>query len=81
MCMQIRLDPDVNALYIEVRAGEVAKTLEVSESVFVDVDEEGAPLGMEFVNADDFIPFLREHAGGVEVPAELRDLLEAPTAR
>ncbi len=81
MCMQIRLDPDVNALYIEVRAGEVAKTLEVSESVFVDVDEEGTPLGMEFVNADDFIPFLREHAGGVEVPAELRDLLEAPTAR
>ena len=81
MCMQIRLDPDVNALYIEVRAGEVAKTLEVSESVFVDVDEEGAPLGMEFVNADDFIPFLREHAGGVEVPAELRELLGAPAAR
>lgn len=43
MGMQIRLDPDVNALSIEVRAGEVAKTLEVSESVFVDVDEEGAP--------------------------------------
>ena len=73
--MQIRLDPDVNALYIEVRAGEVAKTVEVSEMVYLDVDEGGAPLGLEFVNADDFIPFLREHAGGAEVPDELRELL------
>lgn len=36
---------------------------------------------MEFVNADDFIPFLREHAGGVEVPAELRELLGVQAAR
>ena len=78
--MQIRLDPDVNALYIEVRAGAVAKTLEVSEMVFVDVDDTGAPLGIEFVNADDFIPFLRDHAADLDVPSELREILGVSAA-
>ncbi len=80
MPMQIRLDPDVNALYIEVRAGAVAKTLEVSEMVFVDVDDTGAPLGIEFVNADDVIPFLRDHAADLDVPSKLREILGVSAA-
>jgi uncharacterized protein YuzE len=79
--MQIRLDPDVNALYIEFREGKVAKTIELADMVYLDVDHQGDALGLEFVNADDFIPFLREHAGAADVPAELRELIHAPAPR
>lgn len=76
--MQIRLDRDMNALYIEFREGQVAKTVELGEMVYMDVDGQGSALGLEFVNADDFVPFLREHAEGRDVPVQLRDLLGAP---
>lgn len=76
--MQFRLDRDVNALYIELQAGKVAKTLELAELVYADVDEQGTPLGLEFVNADDFIPFLRERGGDIDIPASLRGVLWAP---
>lgn len=76
--MRIELDPDVNSLYIAFRDGAVARTLEVAELVFADMDEHDVPLGLEFVNADDFIPFMRERAGGGEIPPRLRALLGAP---
>jgi len=75
--MQFRLDQEVNALYIEFREGEVAKTIELAETVYMDVDGQGSALGLEFVNAADFLPFLREHVGGRNVPAPLRELLGA----
>jgi len=78
--MQIRLDPDVNALYIEFREGDVAKTIEVAEMVYLDVDDQGSALGLEFVNADDFIPFLREQSDSANVPRQLREFIAAPVS-
>ena len=72
---RILLDRDVNALYIELREGTVARTLELAELVYADVDEEGAPLGLEFVNADDLIPFLRERVGDIDIPEPIREVL------
>ena len=77
--MQIRLDRDVNALYIELQEGKIARTLELAESVYADVDEQGTPLGLEFVNADDFIPFLRERVGDSAIPESVRRVLGAST--
>ncbi len=76
--MQIRLDPDVNALCIEFREGKGAKTVELAAMVYLDVDQQGAAIGPEFVDADDFLPFLRQHAAGDTVPARVRELLGAP---
>jgi uncharacterized protein YuzE len=79
--MQIRLDRDVNALYITLQEGKVARTLELAELVYADIDEQGEPLGLEFVNADDFIPFLRERAGDVDLPASVRAVFGASASR
>ena len=79
--MQFRFDEEANALYIAIRAGEVVRTIEVTDMVYIDVDADGAPLGIEFVSDDEFVPFLRrlhalEQSQGWRdvVPAEVREL-------
>ena len=59
----VELDPTVNALYVRLAQGTVARTIEVSPLVLVDIDEHGTTLGYEFVNADQFLPYLRAHGG------------------
>ncbi len=60
--MKIDYSKTANALYVTLRAGDVSETVEVEDMVYVDVDEGGTPLGVEFVNADAFVPFLRRGA-------------------
>ena len=62
---------DVNALYVRFRRGKVAETVEIEHLIVVDLDGDGQPLGMEFVNADDFLPFLRRHGGPLTLPDDL----------
>ncbi len=57
--MEFQLDRDVNALYIKLRSGIVSRTIELTDSIYADMDAEDAPIGIEFTNADDFTPFLR----------------------
>ncbi len=45
--MQIDYDPQADTMYIQLRPGEVDDTLEVSKYIYVDVDPEGVPLGLE----------------------------------
>lgn len=49
--MQINYDPQADALYIEFRQGEVDDTLEAGKYVYVDVDKDGMPLGLEILFA------------------------------
>ena len=49
--MQIDYDPQADAIYIRLRAGEVDDTVTVGKYVFVDVDRDGVPLGLEIVLA------------------------------
>jgi uncharacterized protein YuzE len=78
--MQFRLDRDVNALYIALRQGEVSKTIELTDSVYVDVDDQDEPIGIEFINADEFVPFLREHADDAKIPPLIRELIRVTAA-
>lgn len=78
--MEFQLDQDVNALYIKLRPGVVSRTVELTEAVYVDMDAEDAPLGIEFVNADDFVPFLREHASDDGIPPQVRELFRVTAA-
>lgn len=75
--MRIKLDSDVNALYITFREGAVARTIEIADMVFADLDENGDPIGLEFVSTDDFVPFLRDHADDATVPPQIREMLGA----
>lgn len=69
--MKIELDTQANALYLqlvdEIRDGEAVITLELDEGVYLDLDENRRPLGLEFVDADDFLGFLRRAGGGLEI--------------
>lgn len=49
--MQINYDLQADAIYIRLRSGEVHDTLPAGKYVFVDVDEDGVPLGMEILCA------------------------------
>ena len=81
MAVQFQFDDEANALYIALKAGDVVRTIEVTDMVYIDVDADGAPLGIEFVSADEFVPFLRQlhaleqsHEWREVIPAEVREL-------
>jgi uncharacterized protein YuzE len=67
---QIRHDADANALYIRFTEAPIARTIEFEEFVYVDLDASGQPLGIEFVDADDFLPFLKRHHGTILLESE-----------
>jgi uncharacterized protein YuzE len=72
--MEFQVDRDVNALYIKLRAGYVARTIELTDSLSVDMDADDMPLGLAFINADEFVPFLRDHANDADSPPWLREM-------
>ena len=72
--MRIEDSPTAGALYLRLQSGTVARTVEVEEMVYVDVDASGQPLGVEFVDAQEFLPFLERHAGALDVPGDLAEL-------
>lgn len=49
--MQINYDPQADAIYINLRDGEIDDTQQVSQYIYVDVDEAGVPLGLEILFA------------------------------
>ena len=49
--MRIDYDPQADAIYIQLREGDVVDTLEAGKYVFVDVDSAGVPLGLEILFA------------------------------
>jgi uncharacterized protein YuzE len=49
--MQIDYDPQADAIYVRLRSGEVDDTLAVGKYIFVDVDQDGVPLGLEILFA------------------------------
>ena len=71
--LRIRYSAADRALYLTLREGEVAETIEVEDLVYVDVDEGGRPLGIEFVAAEDFLPFLARRGGEFVLPARVTD--------
>ena len=64
--MRIEYSPTINAIYVRLRDGEVADTVEVGDDVYADLDEAGEPIGVEFLDAAEFFPFLARHAPAPE---------------
>jgi uncharacterized protein YuzE len=69
--LRVRYDAEADAMYLRLRDGSVAETVEIEEMVYVDIDEEGHPLGIEFVVASDFLPFLSRRGGEFSVPRRI----------
>ncbi len=53
--MKISYDKEVDALNVSLGVGVVAKTVEISPEVFVDLDKKGNPLHLEIIGASEKI--------------------------
>ena len=53
--MKITYDKEVDALNVSLRPGVVAKTLEISPEILLDVDKSGNPLYLEIIGASEKI--------------------------
>ena len=78
--MEFQLDRAVNALYIKLGPGTVSRTIELTDSIYVDLVAADAPIGLEFINADEFIPFLRSNADIADIPPQVRELFSVTAA-
>jgi uncharacterized protein YuzE len=79
VALRITYSESGGALYLKLGEGDVAETVAVEELVYVDVDAEGRPRGVEFVVAADFLPFLARRGGEFVLPARMSSA--APAAR
>jgi uncharacterized protein YuzE len=70
-------DPDAEAAYIRMSQGEVAETIEITESLYIDVDENGEPIGIEILGVD--VSALA-NLPGAQDETELRQLLKGTAA-
>jgi uncharacterized protein YuzE len=71
--IQCVYSPDENLLYVALGDGPAAETIEVEESVYIDVDANGGPIGIELLNADDFLPFLARNGGRLTLPEHIEE--------
>ena len=53
--MKINYDKEVDVLNITLKTGSVAKTIEVSPEIFLDLDKNGNPLYLEILDASERI--------------------------
>ena len=57
-------DPEAEAIYLSVAEGEVDHTKRISDSLLIDVDKKGKPLGIEILRVKGFqgliTPLLQE---------------------
>lgn len=78
--MQVRLDRDVNGLYIRLHEGRVAWIVKVTDIIDVEGGLAGTTPGVEFGDDDGFIPFLRDRVDDDRLTLEVRALFVATTA-
>lgn len=70
-------DPDVRALYITFSDAVIVETVELSRTVYVDLDADGNPVGFEVLDAD---PALVAKVPALPDVAALRDLVKPDAA-
>ena|SRR5688572_2150996 len=69
--LRMTYSPEHGLLYLAFGEGEVADTIEIEESVYLDVSADGRPLGIEFLNGGDLPAFIARHGGEFVVPARV----------
>jgi uncharacterized protein YuzE len=76
--MRFRYDPTSGALYFRLREGSIEETLELpSPGVYMDVNETGEVMGLEFLSLQEFVMFLSGFGGEVDLPEQVEpEILE-----
>lgn len=53
------LEPELGLAYFKFNDSKIAKTVELTDSLNVDLDVEGKPVGIEFLKSQPQVPFDR----------------------
>ena len=69
----VRYDVDAEAIYLRFSAAEIVETVEVSDSLYVDVDANGDPIGIEVLGV---ASIALTNLAGIQSETELRQLLK-----
>jgi uncharacterized protein YuzE len=77
--LRLTYSPDHGLLYLAFGEGDIADTIEVEESVYLDVNEDGRPLGIEFLDGGDLPAFIARYGGEFAVPARVDGVGDLPT--
>jgi uncharacterized protein YuzE len=75
--LRLKYDSDAEALYLTLREGLAAETIEIEESVYVDLDADERPIGIEFLNPGDLVGFLTRRGGEFVLPERVTEPLVA----
>ncbi len=67
--LRITYSASAGALYVQLRDADASRTMELAENVYLDVADDGAPVGIEFVDAGDFFDFVTRQGGEFAIPA------------
>ncbi|HKG26011.1 MAG TPA: DUF2283 domain-containing protein, partial [Thermomicrobiales bacterium] len=62
---------------LTLREGLAAETIEIEESVYVDLDADERPIGVEFLDPGDLIGFLVRRGGEFVLPDRVTEPLAA----
>lgn len=73
----VTYDETVHALYIQLSGAEIAETIELATHVYLDVDSEARPVGLEILNAS---PAFAESLAGRTGEVDLGELLRSRAA-
>lgn len=65
---RVRYDAAADAMSLRLREAAISDTVEIEESVYVDVDAHAHPLGIEFVVASDVLALLARREGEFALP-------------
>lgn len=71
--MRFEFDNEADALYIRIQEGRVERTIELEEGIYVDLDDDNRPLGLEFIALAAFDEWMKRH-GTLNVPERVTGL-------
>lgn len=77
--MKITYDKTVDALYIYMQTGHIARTKKVTNDILVDVDEEGKVIGIEVLAASKNIAAFKPNLSSIRWQTVVSNSKPAPS--
>lgn len=74
MAVSVKIDTEAGAAYLQLGRGQVARTVEFDEDVYVDLDQFGVVVGIELLDLDTPLP-LDELGARFHINARALDVL------
>lgn len=81
MTYRFEHDPESGAIYLRLRAGEIAETVPLAEPGFgaaADVDAAGRVLGVEFLSFEEFAELVARSGGKLDLPERVEGAGTSP---